>query len=80
MVEQERTTGYIARKLGYSPQWISYVMNGHRRFSDQLALALEETLGIQFDDTPRAKPGKQPASAKTSVPKRPRAVAKAMEG
>jgi hypothetical protein len=80
MVEQERTTGYIARKLGYSPQWISYVMNGRRPFSDQLALALEETLGIQFDDTPRTKPGKQPAPAKTSAPKRPRAVAKAVEG
>jgi hypothetical protein len=77
MVEQERTTGYIARKLGYSPQWISYVMNGHRRFSDQLALALEETLGIQFDDTPRAKPGKQSAPAKAPAPKRARTPAKA---
>jgi hypothetical protein len=80
MNEEERTTGYIARKLGYSPQWISYVMNGHRPFSDQLALALEETFGIQFDDTPRTKLGKQTAPAKASAPKRPRAVAKAVEG
>ena len=55
MDEQERSTGYIANKTGYSKQWISYVINGHKPFSDKLALALSEKLGIQFDDLSRSK-------------------------
>lgn len=55
MDEQERSTGYIANKTGYSKQWISYVINGHKPFSDLLARALREKLGIQFDDLSSSK-------------------------
>jgi hypothetical protein len=56
MDEHERGTGWVASKTGYSKQWISYVLNGHKPVSDKLARALQETLGVQFDDLPRAKP------------------------
>ena len=55
MDEQERGTGWVAGKVGYSPQWISYVLNGHKPFSDKLARTLQDTLGIRFPDLPKAK-------------------------
>ena len=55
MEEHERGTGWIASKVDYSKQWISYVLNGHKPFSDKLARALQETIGIHFDDLPKAK-------------------------
>jgi hypothetical protein len=55
MEEHERGTGWIASKVDYSKQWISYVLNGHKPFSDKLAQALHETLGIRFDDLPKTK-------------------------
>jgi len=58
MEEHERGTGWVANKAGYSKQWISYVINGHKPFSNKLARKLTETLGIQFDDLPRAKRSK----------------------
>ena len=70
MDEHERGTGWVASKTGYSKQWISYILNGHKPFSDKLARALQETLGVQFDDFPRAKrPTKRPrTTAKAAQP------------
>jgi cyanate lyase len=72
MDEHERGTGWVASKTGYSKQWISYVLNGHKPFSDKLARALQETLGVQFNDLLRAKqaiPTKRPrVSAKATKP------------
>jgi hypothetical protein len=65
MDEQERSTGYIANKTGYSKQWSSYVINGHKPFSDKLARALNEKLGIQFEDLARSQRKKR-APTKTA--------------
>ena len=66
MDEQERSTGYIAKKAGYSKQWISYVVNGHKPFSDKLARALSDKLGIEFDKVSNSKRQTQ-ARAKPKV-------------
>jgi hypothetical protein len=65
MDEHERGPSWVAQKVGYTREWISYVLNGRKPFSDQLARALRQTLGVQFDDLPRAK----------RAPKRPRITA-----
>ena len=55
MEDNERGPSWVAQKVGYTREWISYVLNGRKPFSDKLALALQETLGIRFEDLPKAK-------------------------
>jgi hypothetical protein len=55
MEEHERGPSWVAQKVGYTREWISYVLHGKKPFSDQLARKLQETLGVQFDDLPRAR-------------------------
>jgi hypothetical protein len=55
MDKHERGTGWVARQAGRSKQWISYVINGHKLFSDEPACTLHETFGFQFYDLPKAE-------------------------
>ena len=55
MEENERGPSWVAQKVGYTREWISYVLHGKKPFSDQLARKLQDTLGIRFDDLPRVK-------------------------
>jgi hypothetical protein len=51
MEENERGPAWIARKTGRTREYISAVVHGHRLFSDKLAQALTESIGIQFPKT-----------------------------
>jgi len=55
MEEHERGPSWVARKIGYTREWISYVLHGKRPFSDKLAWALKDTLGVKFDDLSRTR-------------------------
>jgi transcriptional regulator with XRE-family HTH domain len=55
MEDNERGPSWVAQKVGYTREWISYVLNGHKPFSDKLARALQETLGVPFDNLPKAQ-------------------------
>ena len=49
MEENERGPAWVAKKVGYTREWISNVLHGHKPFSDKLARELTEHLGIQFE-------------------------------
>ena len=43
-----RKVGWVARQLGYSKVWISYIVNGRQPMSDLLADKVEQTFGISM--------------------------------
>lgn len=47
--ENERSFAWAARRAGYTREYLSLVMNKHLPFSDKLARALTERLGIRFE-------------------------------
>jgi hypothetical protein len=55
MEENERGPAWVARKTGRTREYISAVAHGHRPFSDKLARALTDQLGIQFADDSKSK-------------------------
>jgi hypothetical protein len=48
MDENERSLAWVARRGGYTREYLSLVMNKHLPFSDKLARTLTERLGIHF--------------------------------
>jgi uncharacterized protein YegL len=52
MATHERGPAWVARKTGYTREWISAVLHGQKPFSDKLAQRLTEVLGLAF-----AEPG-----------------------
>jgi hypothetical protein len=49
MTEQERSLAWVARKAGYTREYLTNVMNGHLPFTDKLAKTLTERLGVRFE-------------------------------
>jgi hypothetical protein len=47
--ENERSLAWVARRAGYTREYLSLVMNKHLPFSDKLARTLTERLGIRFE-------------------------------
>lgn len=41
-----RKIGWVAKELGYSKVWISYIVNGWEPMSDQLATKIEQTFDV----------------------------------
>ena len=46
IISTGRKIGWVAKELGYSKVWISYVVNGREPMSDQLAVKIEQTFNI----------------------------------
>lgn len=60
MEREGRKLRWVAKQVGFSETWMSYVINRRRPMSDNLAQALEEKLPISF---PKAKrPGQRRAA------------------
>ena len=55
LTREGRKAKWVAEQVDCSDTWMSYILNGHKPLSDKLARKLQETLGIRFDDLPRAK-------------------------
>jgi hypothetical protein len=49
MAEQERSIAWVARKVGYTREYLTNVMNAHLPFTDKLARAFTERLGVRFE-------------------------------
>ncbi len=49
MATHERGPKWVAEQIGYSREWLSAVLHGHKPFSDKLARQLSELLGLSFD-------------------------------
>jgi hypothetical protein len=53
IAKEGRKQIWVAQQVGYSPQWLSYVLRGKKPMSDNLARALRDTLGVPLvDDSP----------------------------
>jgi hypothetical protein len=52
--KEGRKQTWVAQQVGYSPQWLNYVLNGKRPMSDKLAHSLRDTLGIPLVDEEQA--------------------------
>jgi hypothetical protein len=53
IAKEGRKQTWVAQQVGYSPQWLSYVLRGKKPMSDKLACALRDTLGVPLvDDSP----------------------------
>jgi ribosome-binding protein aMBF1 (putative translation factor) len=59
MEEHERGPAWVAQKIGRTREYISAVAHGHRPFSDKLAQALTEHLGIQFENDTSDQPARR---------------------
>ena len=55
MTREGRKAKWVAAQVDCSDTWMSYILNRHKPLSDRLARKLQDTLGIRFDDLPRAK-------------------------
>ena len=44
--QEGRKQTWVAQQVGYSPQWLSYVLRGKKPLSDKLADALQQKLGV----------------------------------
>jgi hypothetical protein len=49
IIQQGRKQTWVAQQVGYSPQWLSYVLRGKKPLSDKLADALQQKLGVPLD-------------------------------
>ncbi len=52
--ENERSIAWAARKIGWTREQLSRVVNKHRPMSPKLAIALRDTLGIDLGHPSRA--------------------------
>jgi hypothetical protein len=48
MRDQERAPAWIARKVGYTREYVALVLGGRYPFTDKLARACTAALGIDF--------------------------------
>jgi hypothetical protein len=48
MQEQERAPAWVARKIGYSREYVALVLSGRYAFTDRLAQACTTVLKIDF--------------------------------
>jgi plasmid maintenance system antidote protein VapI len=49
-IEKEgRKQTWVAQQVGYSPQWLNYVLKGKKPMSDRLANALQKKLGVPLN-------------------------------
>jgi len=48
MQDQERGPSWVARRLGYTREYIANVLRGQYPFTDKLARSCSEHLGINF--------------------------------
>jgi plasmid maintenance system antidote protein VapI len=46
IIHEGRKQTWVAQHVGYSPQWLSYVLRGKKPLSDKLANALQQKLGV----------------------------------
>jgi ribosome-binding protein aMBF1 (putative translation factor) len=54
-IEKEgRKQTWVAQQVGYSPQWLNYVLQGKKPMSDKLARALRDKLGIPLVEEEQA--------------------------
>jgi ribosome-binding protein aMBF1 (putative translation factor) len=54
-IEKEgRKQTWVAQQVGYSPQWLNYVLKGKKPMSDKLARALRDKLGIPLVEEAQA--------------------------
>ena len=49
IIHEGRKQTWVAQQVGYSPQWLSYVLRGKKPLSDKLADALQQKLGVPLD-------------------------------
>ena len=49
IIQEGRKQTWVARQVGYSPQWLSYVLRGKKPLSDKLADALQQKLGVPLE-------------------------------
>ena len=58
-IEKEgRKQTWVAQQVGYSPQWLNYVLKGKKPMSDKLARALRDKLGIPLvEEEPAVRNG-----------------------
>lgn len=76
MTEQERSLAWVARKAGYTREYLTNVMNEHLPFTDKLAKTLTERLGVRFEYSEKPEPlaedesedGGMPVHAVAGVP------------
>jgi hypothetical protein len=54
ITKEGRKQTWVAQQVGYSPQWLSYVLTGRKPLSDKLARALQDALGIPLVDESQA--------------------------
>jgi hypothetical protein len=59
MAEQERSIAWVARKAGYTREYLTNVMNGHLPFTDKLAKTLTERLGVRFEYSEESEPASE---------------------
>jgi hypothetical protein len=55
MTREGRKAKWVAEQVDCSDTWMSYILNRHKPLSDKLARKLQDTLGLRFDDLPKAK-------------------------
>jgi len=48
MAEEERPIAWLARKSGYTREYLTNVLNEHHPFTDKLVRTLSERIGIDF--------------------------------
>ena len=46
IAKEGRKQTWVAQQVGYSPQWLNYVLKGKKPMSNKLARALRDKLGI----------------------------------
>jgi ribosome-binding protein aMBF1 (putative translation factor) len=52
--KQGRKQTWVAQQVGYSPQWLNYVLKRKKPMSDKLARALRDKLGIPLVEEAQA--------------------------
>ena len=54
IAKEGRKQTWVAQQVGYSPQWLNYVLKGKKPMSDKLARALRDKLGIPLGEEEQA--------------------------
>jgi antitoxin component HigA of HigAB toxin-antitoxin module len=67
IAKEGRKQTWVAQQVGYSPQWLNYVLKRKKPMSEKLARALRDKLGIPLiDEEPVIRNGyKKKAGLKT---------------
>ncbi len=51
LADEERSIAWLARRAGYTREYLSHVLSGNFPFTDRLARTLQEQVGIDFSQT-----------------------------